>query len=424
LVKLKDQERFPGKSVVTVDYDTGCPTILNPQNPIVEKENPVQVAKLGASQDRIFQIIEAEGKVVMCSTPVTTALGGAVSIYDPATGKLDVYRNVSKDQSITSALYQDGKLYLGTHVWGGLSMTPTTTTAKIIVFDMETRKVVNEMTPVIEDYKSPILNTGDLVFGDDGLIWSATGGAIFAFDKDTLEIKKSKVINPSTPQSTGTQIFFGMPLDKIKNGLFIGKFATGIYVFDPDTLESKKISETAYRLTVAEDGNIYSTDYRNFIKIPVYYNGETVVNENEVKDKLGKSMALLLGKSTGLVNGEAKQIDPDNTTVVAKEMNGRTLVPLRFVAESLGAEMVLDKATNTATVKKDGKTIKAVLGKSEIIVNGVAKKIDTQVIEEKGRILLPLRAISEALGKTIFWDDRGIILITTVQCIVKTIKNF
>jgi len=135
-------------------------------------------------------------------------------------------------------------------------------------------------------------------------------------------------------------------------------------------------------------------------------------------------MALLLGKSTGLVNGEAKQIDPDNTTVVAKEMNGRTLVPLRFVAESLGAEMVLDKATNTATVKKDGKTIKAVLGKSEIIVNGVAKKIDTQVIEEKGRILLPLRAISEALGKTIFWDDRGIILITTVQCIVKTIKNF
>jgi len=496
VVTMKDQERFPGKSVVTVNYDTGCPTVINlqnksvtvleevrdqivlqpiqirsigsgtnglvgyggykareagvyntasgkftnipmgqveglagingifyygqysgatlmaynPKNPI-DEYNPVQVAKLGNSQDRIFQIIEAEGKVVMCSTPVTTALGGAVSIYDPATGKTDVYRNVSKDQSITSALYLDGKLYLGTHIWGGLSTKPTTTTAKVLVFDMKTRKVVKEMTPVIPGYDSPICSTGDLVLGDDGLIWAASSGTIFAFDKDTLEIKKSKVIDP-TPQKPETAIFFGMPLDKLKNGLFIAKFAYGIYLFDPETLESKKISDTTYRFTLAEDGNIYSTDYRNFIKIPVYYKGDTAASQTEAKDKLGKSIALLLGKSTALVNGTEKQIDADNKLVVAKEIKGRTMIPFRFVGESLGAEVTWDKATNTATLKKDGKTIQAVLGKSEIVVNGVSKKIDTQIIDEKGRILLPLRAFAEALGKTVYWDDRGIVLIS------------
>ena len=61
------------------------------------------------------------------------------------------------------------------------------------------------------------------------------------------------------------------------------------------------------------------------------------------------TLELTLGKNTALFNGTATQIDTD-PKVLPMIINGRTMLPLRFVVESLGAEVFYDQATKTITI--------------------------------------------------------------------------
>jgi len=53
----------------------------------------------------------------------------------------------------------------------------------------------------------------------------------------------------------------------------------------------------------------------------------------------GKSINLWIGKNKAKVNGQEVMIDPSNPNVVPEITNSRTMVPLRFVAESLGCDV-------------------------------------------------------------------------------------
>ncbi|MEF3245435.1 MAG: copper amine oxidase N-terminal domain-containing protein, partial [Caldisericaceae bacterium] len=74
--------------------------------------------------------------------------------------------------------------------------------------------------------------------------------------------------------------------------------------------------------------------------------------EKKVAVSLGsKTIELWIGKSTAKVNGVNKPIDKDNSKVVPEIINGRTMLPLRFVAESLGCDVQWDANTKTITIK-------------------------------------------------------------------------
>ena len=62
-----------------------------------------------------------------------------------------------------------------------------------------------------------------------------------------------------------------------------------------------------------------------------------------------QTLELTLGKSTAYCNGVATAIDTD-PKVVPMIINGRTMLPLRFVVESLGAQVSYDQATKTITI--------------------------------------------------------------------------
>lgn len=74
----------------------------------------------------------------------------------------------------------------------------------------------------------------------------------------------------------------------------------------------------------------------------------------------------------------------------------RTLVPVRAVAEALGAEVKWDHATKTATIMLDGKVLTMTLGE---LIEGM--DVPAQAID--GRIMVPLRYVSETLGAYVMW---------------------
>ena len=129
-------------------------------------------------------------------------------------------------------------------------------------------------------------------------------------------------------------------------------------------------------------------------------------------NKLGKAVALYLGSSKAYVLGKETSIDADNKEVVPFTENDRTLVPVRFIAESFGAKVDWDDKTQTVTATINKKVVKMVLGETKMTVDGVEVTLDTPANTYNDRTFIPLRAMVEAIGKNVFWDDRGLILIS------------
>ncbi|SFB43833.1 Uncharacterized lipoprotein YddW, UPF0748 family [Cohnella sp. OV330] len=83
---------------------------------------------------------------------------------------------------------------------------------------------------------------------------------------------------------------------------------------------------------------------------------------------------------------------------------GATMVPIRTVSEGLGASILWTQKTQTATIAKDGDTIVLTSGKTTAAVNGSAVPLDASVQNKAGRIMVPLRFIGENLGLDVVWD--------------------
>ena len=110
------------------------------------------------------------------------------------------------------------------------------------------------------------------------------------------------------------------------------------------------------------------------------------------------------GDITVKVNG-AKVDFPDVKPYTDK--SERTLVPIRFVADNLGAETSWNEEKQIATIKKDDKVIDICIRCKKVFVNG--KQVETDSIGEKKddlRTMVPLRFISEMFGAKVGWDEK------------------
>ncbi|MEW6573432.1 MAG: stalk domain-containing protein [Bacillota bacterium] len=93
---------------------------------------------------------------------------------------------------------------------------------------------------------------------------------------------------------------------------------------------------------------------------------------------------------------------------------GRTLVPLRAIFEALGAAVDWDGTTRTVTGRKRTTTVKLVVGQKTAYVNGKAVALDVPARIISGRTMVPLRFIGESLGAKVDWDGtkRTVIVVT------------
>ncbi len=101
-----------------------------------------------------------------------------------------------------------------------------------------------------------------------------------------------------------------------------------------------------------------------------------------------------------VVNGQTVQLDQP-----AIVRSGRVFVPLRGVFEQLGASVVYDNGIINAT--GSGHSIQVRIGSTQGIVDGQQRMLDQAPFLIGARTLVPLRFISEALGANVQWDDNS-----------------
>ena len=96
-----------------------------------------------------------------------------------------------------------------------------------------------------------------------------------------------------------------------------------------------------------------------------------------------------------------------------RAQNGRTLVPIRAVAEALGAKVDWIAQTNQVRLSRAGEEIVMTLGQTAATRNGTAFQMDVAPFAEEGTTFVPVRYIAEFFGQVVEWDGpRHSVLIT------------
>ncbi|NMO96862.1 family 10 glycosylhydrolase [Paenibacillus lemnae] len=83
-----------------------------------------------------------------------------------------------------------------------------------------------------------------------------------------------------------------------------------------------------------------------------------------------------------------------------------TMVPTRVISQGLGASIQWNQQSKTATISQPGYTLSLTSGKNTALVNGKPQPLSASVQIKNGRVMVPLRFISENLGLTVVWNQR------------------
>ncbi len=86
---------------------------------------------------------------------------------------------------------------------------------------------------------------------------------------------------------------------------------------------------------------------------------------------------------------------------------GRTMVPIRPVCTALGASVSWDDENQAAAVKQGEKEIVVTVGSETAYVDGAEVELDAPALEMDGRTMVPLRFLGESFGIKVQWDDEA-----------------
>lgn len=132
------------------------------------------------------------------------------------------------------------------------------------------------------------------------------------------------------------------------------------------------------------------------------------------EDRINSVIALHIGSNVAISKGVSEFIDPDNKAIHPYiDSRNRTMVPLRFIAEKLGALVEWDDIEKRITITSHDNTIIMVINSKLYLLNNDEYQMDTSPYIRKGwnRTMVPLRFVAEALGKHIEWDAENKLVI-------------
>ena len=125
---------------------------------------------------------------------------------------------------------------------------------------------------------------------------------------------------------------------------------------------------------------------------------ETETNNNFV-------LKMQIGNPVMTVNGAEKNIDDDGTVPVID--NDRTLVPIRAIIEAMGGDVKWDSETNTAVLTLGEDIITLTIGSETAFFNEEKHTLDVAPKIINDRTMLPIRFIAESFKFSVDWDEKA-----------------
>jgi len=122
----------------------------------------------------------------------------------------------------------------------------------------------------------------------------------------------------------------------------------------------------------------------------------------EVKEPTRAKIVMNIGNTSASVNGKGIKLE-----AAPLIQQGSTYVPLRFVSEAMGAEVLYNDKTRKVTVLRGNQMIEMTIGQKDYMLNGVRYTSDVAPFTRNGRTLIPVRLFSEKLGFKVGYDEKA-----------------
>lgn len=216
-----------------------------------------------------------------------------------------------------------------------------------------------------------------------------------------LTVQKKKSSSSSSDTSAPT---YGVSTGKTENGTIsvtpakaeAGEKVTikatpdSGYQLDKVTVKDKDNSNV--KLTKVNDNEYTFTMPKGKVSVDATFVQKDAADDNSAAEK-SKVIKLQIGSR--IVNVDNEAVIYDAAPVIR---NDRTLVPIRIVTETLGGKVDWYGATKEVTLNIDGKEIKMTIGKT-------LEKYGVAPVIIDGRTFVPVRFVADELGATVAWDD-------------------
>lgn len=177
----------------------------------------------------------------------------------------------------------------------------------------------------------------------------------------------------------------------------------------PYELKDGQITESVIAQRIGENGVLTAMetsydDETNTVSFVAPHLSKYVISAVYEKD----AIVLNIGEKDAKVFGETITND-----VAPKIVNERTMLPIRFIAEKLGASVDWVQESQTVIIELDDIKISLVIGENFAMVNDEKIELDSASFVEDGRTFLPIRFVMENLGADVLWNNNTQTVIIT-----------
>ncbi|MHA6481318.1 stalk domain-containing protein [Paenibacillus sp. strain BS8-2] len=127
----------------------------------------------------------------------------------------------------------------------------------------------------------------------------------------------------------------------------------------------------------------------------------TLKTATTVKEPARSSIVMTIGSAKATVDGKGTTLE-----AVPVLQGDSTYVPLRFVTEAMGAQVLFNDKTRKITVLRGSQLLEMTLGQKDYTLNGVRYTSDVAPFIQNNRSLIPIRLFSEKLGFKVKYEDK------------------
>lgn len=156
-----------------------------------------------------------------------------------------------------------------------------------------------------------------------------------------------------------------------------------------------------------------------FCFIAVWKDAKAEEPEEELEEELEEDIdelvvKLYIDNPKMNVNGKSVNIDSQKTAPCI--INGRTMIPIRALIEAMGGTVGWNQSLQQITLDLKGKTLYLRVGENYAFDRSETFELDSPPVIKNGRTLLPVRAVAEYFGATISWNSSS-------KCVTVKIKK-
>ena len=163
--------------------------------------------------------------------------------------------------------------------------------------------------------------------------------------------------------------------------------------YELDKITAKDKDGKEVKLKAEKDGTYSFTMPKGGVTVDTTFKQAEGATNTDKPAAAAKTIILQIGSTAVLVDDQA--IINDVAPVIR---NDRTLVPIRVITEALGGQVAWNEAAKEVTLTVNGKEIKMTIGKA-------LEKYGVAPVIIGGRTFVPVRFVADELGAVTTWDD-------------------